>query len=143
MIEPLYPLLDKQYVLFNEYLDSLMNDTLKVNINSDNMYYSYCYSENMEDIYTVHFYKDGFTGIQIIVYWNGERMSYQSVSPGLNVDYKPKKSVKDECLAQVEQIRINTYLSRQLPEGDSVSHQRIMESLSKLESMIKSMEDNT
>ncbi len=142
MIEPLYPLLDKQYVLFNEYLDALLNDTLRV-IDRNNMdYYSYCYSEYMEDIYTVHFQYNGFSGIHIIVYWNGNRMLYQSVSPVLNVDYKPKKSVKDECLKLVDDAdkRIDQML---VVSGGNDMLRGIKLCLENISTTLGKMKDNT
>lgn len=142
MIEPLYPLLDKQYELFNGYLDSLLVYTLRV-IDRDNMYYSYCYSENMYDIYTVNFQYNGFAGIHLIVYWNGKRMLYQSVSPVLNVNYEPKKSLKDECLELIEgaykcadEMLDNSYYERE-------RKCRIMTYISDIRTIVNKIEDST
>lgn len=144
MIEPLYPLLDKQYVLFNEYLDALLTDTLRVNVDKDNMSYFYCYSENMEDIYTVKFHLTfNGIGIHIIVYWDGKRMLYQNVSSVLNVDYEPKKSLKDTCLELIEgaytcaeEMLDHSYYERE-------RKCRIMTYISDLRTTLNKIEDNT
>lgn len=138
MIEPLYPLLDKQYELFNGYLDSLLVYTLRV-IDRDNMYYSYCYSENMYDIYTVNFQYNGFAGIHLIVYWNGKRMLYQSVSPVLNVNYEPKKSLKNTCLELMDDLE-HTVLH--LQSWPAAKHHLPL-NIKLLRKTIESLKDNT
>ena len=143
MIEPLYPLLDKQYVLFIEHLDALLNDALKVNVDRDNMSYFYCYSENMEDIYTVKFHLTfNGIGIHLIVYWNGKRMFYQSVSPLRIVDYEPKKSLKDECLKLVDDAdkRIDQML---VVSGGNDMLRGIKLCLENLSTTINKIKDNT
>ncbi len=104
MIKIRYPLSGEQHELFNDMVEALCKQLAPYEYKKDNIQCFYCRSDEIDDIYLIYFDYYSDAAADIIVHWNGERMSYQIATECKAFIYEPKKSLKDECLKLISSI---------------------------------------